>query len=317
MVPAQGLPDLDTRMVKSIAPATKGFRLVLAAGDTVDAKRVVIATGLTNQAYRPAPFEGLSPALVSHASEVTSPQDFRGRHVAVVGRGQSACESAVLLHEAGAEVDLICRGDVHWIGSEAPGATRGDDLPWSVRKIMAGPSAVGPFPFNWLVDTPGLLRRLPPEWRNWVSARSLRPAATAWLRSRAEGMRIRAGRTILGASDQAGRIALQLDNGVSAYDHAFLGTGYRVDLAKLAIIAPELLRRVRHDGGFPVLSAGFETSVPGLHVVGSPAVGSFGPLPRFVAGCGYAARSLTRAALADATASFGRRLPRPVMQPQG
>ena len=39
--------------------------------------------------------------------------------------------------------------------------------------------------------------------------------------------------------------------------------------------------------------------MPGLHFVGSGAVRSFGPLMRFVAGSGYAARSLTRAISAD------------------
>ena len=46
--------------------------------------------------------------------------------------------------------------------------------------------------------------------------------------------------------------------------------------------------------GSPALGAGMECSVPGLHFVGAAAAESFGPLMRFVAGSGYAARAVTR-----------------------
>jgi cation diffusion facilitator CzcD-associated flavoprotein CzcO len=294
------IPDLDKRMIKTISPGPKGFRLVLEDGDTVDAMRVVIAMGLTNQAFRPAQFDGISRSLVSHSSEAVNPDEFRGRRIAVIGRGQSACESAVLLHEAGAEVELICRGDVYWIGSENPDVKHGDDLKWWLREALAAPSAIGPFPLSWLVEFPGILRRLPPHMRSRINIRSLRPAATAWLRPRAEGMRINAGRIVVEARAQGAKIALRLDDrSVSIVDHTVLATGYRVDVGKLGIIAPELLQRINCTAGFPALSKGFESTLPGIHFVGSPAVGSFGPLPRFVAGAGYAARCVTRAVLAN------------------
>ena len=42
----------------------------------------------------------------------------------------------------------------------------------------------------------------------------------------------------------------------------------------------------------------FESTVPGLYFVGASAARSYGPLMNFVAGAGYAARSVTRAVLA-------------------
>jgi hypothetical protein len=53
------------------------------------------------------------------------------------------------------------------------------------------------------------------------------------------------------------------------------------------------LKRLERVDGYPVLSAGFESSVPGLHFVGAPGAYSFGPLCRFVSGSGYTARSVT------------------------
>jgi hypothetical protein len=153
---------------------------------------------------------------------------------------------------------------------------------------------------NWLVEVPGIVRHLPPDLRDWVGTRSLRPAASAWLRPRAGGVRTNPGRTVVNARPKAGRIALRLDNGAfSLVDHTLLATGYRVDIAKFGIIAPELLGKIQCIEGHPILSAGFESSVAGLHFLGSSALRSFGPLMRFVAGTGFAARSLTQASLAS------------------
>ncbi len=312
----RAVPDVDPRMVKSIAPGRNGFRITLEDGDTVDALRVVVAMGLTNQAFLPQQFDGLPAELASHSSAVVTPADFRGKKVAVIGRGQSACESAVLLNEAGAEVELICRGPVRWIGAEASQQGRSEVVKWWVHRVMTAPSAIGPFPFNWAVDVPNVLRLLPGNWRDALSARSLRAAASAWLRARAEGVRINTGRTVREARVSGSRIALHLDNGISLFDHVVLATGYKTDIARLNVLSPELLKRIALRENFPILSRGFESSVPGLHFVGSTAVGSFGPLPRFVAGCGYAARCLTRAVRAGAQSSPVATLMQPAMQPQ-
>ena len=88
----QTVPDLDTRKVARIEDAGRGFCLVLEDGEALHAGRVVIATGLTGQDYRPAVFDGLPAALVSHTSEHTGFEKWRGKRVAVIGRGQSACE---------------------------------------------------------------------------------------------------------------------------------------------------------------------------------------------------------------------------------
>ena len=66
------------------------------------------------------------------------------------------------------------------------------------------------------------------------------------------------------------------------------------------MLAPTLREKIARHGGLPVLNGGFESSVRGLHFVGAAAVASFGPLLRFIAGAGFAARRVTRAALRDA-----------------
>jgi hypothetical protein len=166
--------------------------------------------------------------------------------------------------------------------------------------VRSAPSAVGPFPLNWVIDTPDLMRRLPDGWRDWISMRSLRPAATAWLRPRAKDVRINAGRNIVSARAQNGRITLTLDDGAMITgDHVLLATGYRIDVAKFGIFSPNLLTRIETVAGYPKLASGLESSMPRLHFVGSTAVRSIGGLMRFVAGAGYAARTITRVARED------------------
>jgi hypothetical protein len=79
-----------------------------------------------------------------------------------------------------------------------------------------------------------------------------------------------------------------------------LGTGYRIDVTELEVLAPELRTALKVVGGYPVLGPSYQSSVPGLHFVGAPAAWSFGPLMRFVAGTGFAARALSRG-IASAT----------------
>ncbi len=288
------LPDIDRRPVRLVEETGSGFQIELVDGDIFAVHRLVVATGLANQDYRPREFHDLPATLVSHAGEHTDFAPMQGKHVAVIGRGQSACESAALLAEAGADVELVSRGEVHWLGSaESHRMTASARL----RQALAAPSAVGPFPLSWLVEVPDLVRHLPFELRQRFGTRCLRAAASGWLKPRFAKVKCDAGRTIVGARADADRIVLELDTGPRTFDHVVLGTGYRIDISRIGILSPQLLSKIARAGGSPLLRSEFESSVPRLHFVGSYAVASFGPLLRFVAGTAYAARAVTRATL--------------------
>jgi cation diffusion facilitator CzcD-associated flavoprotein CzcO len=308
----QAVPDLDTRKVASVEQTQHGFCLRLDDGESLMAGRVVVAMGLAHQAFRPPSFAGLPCKIVSHSSEHVSFDAFRGRRVAVLGRGQSAVESAALLSEAGVDVELICRGPVLWLGDEQHDGTHRRDLAWTVRRLAMTRGAVGPFPLNWLAEAPGLVHRLPERLRAEFSARCLRPKASGWLRQRVGAVRINAGQVISSVRGDTSSVTLDLSGGPSTFDHVLLATGYKIDIAKLGILAPALLRQVAAKDGAPLLSNGMESSVAGLHFVGASAVHSFGPLMRFVWGAGFTAESLTRAILADRS-----RVVSPVTAPDG
>jgi hypothetical protein len=297
----QAVPNLDRRKVVQVDRAPNGFRLTIEGGEAVYAHHVLMATGLANQAFVPPEFRDLPRELASHSVEHASLGAWRGRRVAVIGRGQSAMESAALLREAGAEVEVISRGAVHWIGSEVtgtevPGSRQAGRRLHRLVHHLSPPSPVGPFPMSWLVDTPSVMRRLPDALRQKINRRSLRPAAAAWLLPRTEGVRLHPGRLVIAAEPKGGGLLLKLDNGDGlTVDHALLATGYKIDISKQGILSPALLDSIERVDGCPVLSAGMESSVSGLHFLGCSSVPSYGGLMRFVWGAGCAARLATRA----------------------
>ena len=124
---------------------------------------------------------------------------------------------------------------------------------------------------------------------------SLKAGAAGWLLPRFQGVRVLAGSRIGRVTEKSGRAELTIDGCSTHYDHVLLATGYKIDIAKLDLFAPSLLNAIACRDGAPVLSAGFASSVPGLHFVGANAVASFGPLLRFIAGTKFAAREVANA----------------------
>ncbi len=291
----QAARDLDRRKIVRIEAAGAGYRLIAEDGEAITTRRVVIATGLANQQFRPEVFAGAPAALVTHTFDHDDLAKFRGKRVAVIGRGQSACESAALLAEAGAEPELICRGPIRWLGAGAPAAPLAAIAKAGLAPILTAPSAVGRFPLNWLVEAPGFIHGLPRSIREAVSAASLKAGAAGWLLPRFAPVRVRAGVEIATWAERGDRIELTLSEGSATFDHVLLATGYKIDIAKLGFWAPDLLGAIVQRDGSPVLTTGLESSASGLHFVGASAVSSFGPLLRFIAGGAFAARAVSRA----------------------
>jgi cation diffusion facilitator CzcD-associated flavoprotein CzcO len=293
------VPDLDGRLVARVETTGNGFLLALADGEALFARRVVVATGLASHQFRPPVFSGAPAALVSHTSDHADFERFRDERVAVIGRGQSACETAALLSEAGAEAEIICRGPIRWLGASRHAGGWRREIRGQLSALLQAPSAVGPFPLSWLVEVPSLVRLAPQDMRAAFNAASLRAGAAGWLRPRFGNVRVTDGVEIVDAVARGRGMEVKFDRGGSrSFDHVILATGYRFDVAGLGILGSELRSAIACRAGSPVLSAGLESSVRGLHFVGAGAVSSLGPLMRFVAGSTSSARRVTRAIVA-------------------
>jgi Pyridine nucleotide-disulphide oxidoreductase len=301
----QSAHDVDRRLVTRLDSSTNCFRLTLDDGEPVHARRVVIATGLAEFPVRPPPFDVLPRSLTSHSSEHNDLKRFASQCVLVIGAGQSALESAALLHETGATVEVVARAPtVHFLrqGTRRHQWLHSRANPF--RPLLFPPGAIGPPVLNWIIETPDLFRRLPQQLGDRIAERGIRPAAAGWLRQRLVDVPITTGRFVTGAEQAGQRLRVTLDDqSTREVDHILLATGYRVDITKYPWIEPELVNSVLTINGSPILSSGFETSVPGLHFLGAPAAESFGPLMRFVAGTGYAARALTEFVVRSESAS--------------
>jgi cation diffusion facilitator CzcD-associated flavoprotein CzcO len=291
-VQQRAVPDLDSRRVQRLAQDSGGFRLELEDGDALTARRVVVACGIEPFARRPAEFDELPAELVSHTGEHRDLARFAGRQVGIIGGGQSALESAALLREAGAGVDVfVRRPSVTWLRGAAVIHKLG-----RLGPIVYAPTDVGPLWYSRLVSVPALFTRLPRRAQNRIARRCIRPAGSHWVRLRLDEVELHLGARIAGAYEHPDGVALRFDGGAERiFDHLLLGTGYQVDVARYPFLDAQLIPRIRRADGYPVLDLGLQSTVPGLHFTGAPACWSAGPIMRFVSGSWHGSDALARA----------------------
>jgi FAD-dependent urate hydroxylase len=285
------VPEVERRSVTNVDICDRGFKVTLADGEVFLSRRVVLATGIGNFASRPEEFDGIPPALASHCSEHSALSRFNEQRVVVIGGGQSALESAALLHESGAEVEVIARQTaLNWVGLHYRLHHLGP-ISW----LLYSDRDVGPAGLSRLVSVPRLFRRLPRDFQDRTAYRSIRPAGSGWLRPRLQAVRITLGCKVVSTAASDSRLRLEQSDGTERLvDHALLATGYRVDTSKYEFLPPQLRARLQTVNGYPRLKRGLESSIAGLHFLGKSAAWSFGPLLCFVSGTEFAAKELVR-----------------------
>jgi FAD-dependent urate hydroxylase len=289
---ARAVPDLDERLISTVERGDSGFVLRTEDGERVAAGRVVVATGLRSFPFSPPQFDGLGEGLATHSMRVPAPARFADQSVAVIGSGQSAVETAALVCEAGAQVELIARAPaIRWLARGEKVRTI-DPL---LKRLLYAPTDVGPAGVSRLVAMPNLFRRLPRRLQDRLAYRSIRPAATSWLMNRSTDVTMTFNRQVTDARPLGSGCRLRLDDGsVREVDHVILATGYKIDVARESVIGESLRGQVQLHHGYPLLRGGFESSVPALHFVGAYSAWSFGPVMRFVAGTDFTARTIAK-----------------------
>jgi hypothetical protein len=297
----QLVPDVSDVTVTEVKAVNGGFRVAFADAEPVAARSVVIATGVLPHRFIPAELSSLPSDLVSHTADHRRFDQFRGRRVAIVGAGSSALETAALLHEAGGEVKLVvrCPDSPVW-------GTRALPLTPLVRlrnnKLCEGWKC----PF-W--NSPTAFRRLPQSVRAEKARTVLGPLGAWWLRPRVEGVIDILEKTHLRAAEASGSGVRLLLEGQSRssldVDHVIAGTGFSIDVARLAYLPVELRERIATFSRYPVLTRSGESTVPGLYFVGAPAAFGLGPSMRFIAGTHNLASQLTRSVVRRAKGSRG------------
>lgn len=290
-------PHHDSRSVTLIERDEDGFWLTLEDGEMVSARRVVAAVGITHYTHMPHEFAGLPEAFVSHASHHADLSKFAGKKVVVIGAGASALDTAAILVDHGASVELVARNrKVHF---HNPPTGRSRTFWESLKAPMSG---LGP---GWrsrlCTDAPLLFRALPEGLRLTIVDKHLGAAPGWWTRTSTEGkVPFHLNARLRGALPKGDKVILQFDGADGTprqieCDHIIAATGYVVDLRRLPFLTAPLLSDIKMSADYsPVLSTHFETTVPGLYFIGVSAAASFGPMMRFAYGAAYTAGRVSR-----------------------
>ena len=289
------VPNIEDSLVTAVRKFRDTFELELSSGERLTAEKVIIATGLDHMAYTPPELDRLPANLRSHSADHHDLSKFKGMDVTVIGGGQSALETAALLHEEGASVRLLVRRPmVRW----NPNPNFIDRTLY--QRLRRPRSNLGDGLQLWFYSNlPWLFRHLPERIRLQRSKHVLGPAGAWWLKDRVVGrVPILLGHSVRSCEARGGRAALQLSDqhGRSIdlmTDHVIAATGYRFQLQNLPFLSENLKSRLRHEEQLPALSANFESSVTGLYFAGLASCYSFGPAMRFLDGARYTARRIS------------------------
>jgi len=269
--------DVEQVLVESLTTQDGHFGAAMNDGTTITAEKVLAAPGIAHYAQLPEWYDAVPAQRRTHTSERVTFDDLAGARVAVIGGRQSAYEWAALLCDHGAaRVDVIHRHDTPAF----------EKVSWAF---------VDPYVEQTEAER-GWWRRLPVERQQAVALEFWRVGRLTlehWLTPRLDQQvvtsRPRTQVTAVDATrDDVVRLALS-DGELLDVDHVIAASGYRADLAAVPYLGG-VLDRVSVTDGFPDLSPGFETTLPGLFVTGFSATRDFGPFYGFTKGCPSAAR---------------------------
>ena len=290
------VPELENKLITNVSRLSGGFVLQLEDGETVHARSVVLAVGITHFDYVPENLAHLPEEFLTHSARHREVAPFRGRNVVVIGGGSSALDLAGLLHEAGAHVELVSRRQELKFHSQPTGKPRSG---W--QQIRHPQSGLGPgMRSRFFADLPMAFYYLPERLRVEAVRRTLGPSGGWFIRDKVIGkVPLHLGCTPQRAKIQNGNVRLTVRAADGSEreivtEHVIAATGYQVDLERLKFLDPEIRSKLKALNGAPVLSSNFESSMPGLYFAGVAAANSFGPVMRFAFGAGFAARTLAR-----------------------
>ncbi len=288
------VPEVEPVKVTNISRDEDVFVLLLENGETVRAKHVVVATGLSCLASTPSILQHLRPGLLKHTSILLDFSEFKGKRVAIIGGGASAIESGALVHEAGGMPEIFVR-EPHVVIYDRTSHKR------SLRDRILKPSSPignGAVPFV-IAKLPLLTHMLPNAKRLRLLNVFAPPSAPWWIKDRVVGLvPMSTSHTIMAAREIQSGVRLTIRSGNACerdddFDAVIAGTGYKKDVAKLTFLDAGIVDQINKFEKAPILSMNFESSVRGLYFIGPMSELSFGPLSRFVAGASFAARTLS------------------------
>jgi FAD-dependent urate hydroxylase len=270
---------------------SRRFRATLRDGGAIEADNILLALGFAHFTHVPEDLARTLPAeRVQHTCDFVDFADIRGRRCLIVGGRQSAFEWAALMCEAGAatvhvshrhDSPAFATSEWEWVGVLVNQLV--EDPGWYKRLSQAEKDVLG--------------RRLWAEGRlklePWLAARVQRETICLWPNTR-----------VVGCVESGSALEVTLDSPagprVLEIDRVVLATGYKVDVARVPLLARgNLLPRLQTDGGMPVLDEHLQSSIPGLFMTSMLAVRDFGPFLAFTVSVRTSAKLVGQALLGE------------------
>lgn len=265
--------DVDEVLVDTLRVAAPGagFVATMQDGTTVMATKVLAAPGIRHFATLPGWHEAVPEHRQAHTCDLVDFDRLAGARVVVIGGRQSAYEWAALLCDHGAaSVDVVHR-------HPTPAFER---VSWEF---------VNPYIEQTLAHR-GWWRGLSADEQHaigmefWQVGRlTLEP----WLspRLKPDVVTVHPTCEIVEVGDCDGATVFGLTDGARVTaDFVVFASGYRADIGAVPYLEP-LLDSLAVTDGFPQLTEGFETTVPGLFITGFASTRDFGPFYGFTKGC--------------------------------
>jgi thioredoxin reductase len=276
--------DVDARLVDTLTKPNGTFVATMEDGSAITADQVLAAPGIRHFVNLPDWYDDVPADRRSHTSELVTFDDLAGARVVIIGGRQSAYEWAALLCDHGAKrVDVVHQHATPVFAK----------VSWAF---------VDPY-VKQTVAQRGWWRRLPPEdqiriaqefWQvgrltlePWIVPRLLPDVVTSH-----PGQYVTAVGRAGGPYTESryGEVRLTLsDESTLTADHVVFASGYRANLLRVPYLSG-VKDQISVTDGFPNLSEGFETSLPGLRITGFASTRDFGPFYAFTKGCPSAAR---------------------------
>ena len=230
-----------------------------------------MSPGIRHFVTLPAWHEGVPEHRRAHTCDLVDFDVLAGARVVVIGGRQSAYEWAALLCDHGAAaVDVVHR-------HPTPAFQR---VSWEF---------VNPYVEQTLAE-PGWWRGLSADEQKavalefWQVGRlTLEPWLTPRLKPDIVAVHPNVEVVEVEEGDEATVLGLTDGTRLTA-DFVVFASGYRADIGRVPYLEP-LLDDLAVTDGFPQLSEGFQTSVPGLYLTGFASIRDFGPFFGFTKGC--------------------------------
>ena len=241
------VPRVEPKQLVALRAADGGYELSFDDGETVTARRVVLAIGVVPFRHTPSRF-----ARFARRARFARQRLRAARRPRRTG-GDSRWRRIFGARPGGVAFDAGRRGDARLAQPAGYFLRSPRSRPVAAPQLLSPPSGLGGgWRLRICADAPQLIHLLPDRLRLALLNNTLGPAAGYFVRDQVEAnVTLKLGRAIERAEERGGRVRIETVGADGARetvesDHVIAATGYRVDVRRLGFIDEGVFRKIPH-----------------------------------------------------------------------